>query len=78
MLLAIAAAASFAHAENLPAVSHVAWSQNANIYEVNVRQYTKEGTLNSFAKHLPRLKKMGDEVLWLMPVQPIGEKNSKG
>jgi hypothetical protein len=31
----------------------VPWSQNANIYEVNIRQYTPEGTFNAFAKHLP-------------------------
>lgn len=43
----------------------------ANIYEVNVRQYTPEGTFNAFAQHLPRLKDMGVDVLWFMPVTPI-------
>jgi glycosidase len=57
---------------------HVPWSRNANIYSVNVRQYTPEGTLAAFASHLPRLKKMGVDILWLMPVQPIGLKNRKG
>ena len=57
---------------------HVEWSKNSNIYEVNIRQYTPEGTLNAFADHLPRLKKMGVDILWLMPIQPIGEKNRKG
>lgn len=56
----------------------VAWSENANIYEVNIRQYTPEGTFNAFAKELPRLKKMGVDILWLMPIHPIGEKNRKG
>ncbi|MGZ8302581.1 MAG: alpha-amylase family glycosyl hydrolase [Telluria sp.] len=78
LTLAFAAAAPNLRAEILPAQTHVAWSQSANIYEVNVRQYTKEGTLNSFAAHLPRLKKMGVDIIWLMPVQPIGEKNRKG
>jgi len=59
-------------------MAHVEWSRNANIYEVNIRQYTKEGTFKAFARHLPRLKKMGVDILWLMPVQPIGEKNRKG
>jgi glycosidase len=59
-------------------VAHVAWSKNANIYEVNIRQYTPEGTFKAFAAHLPRLKKMGVDILWLMPIQPIGEKNRKG
>jgi len=49
-----------------------------NIYEVNIRQFTKEGTINAFAKHLPRLRKMGVELLWLMPVQPIGVERRKG
>ena len=59
-------------------VKRVAWSKNANIYEVNVRQYTQEGTFNAFKAHLPRLKEMGVDILWLMPVNPIGEKNRKG
>ena len=56
----------------------LAWSDNANIYEVNIRQYTPEGTINAFAQHLPRLKDMGVEILWLMPIYPISEKNRKG
>jgi glycosidase len=54
------------------------WSQDAVIYEVNIRQYTEEGTFNAFAEHLPRLKELGVDILWLMPVYPIGEKNRKG
>ena len=54
------------------------WAKKATIYEVNIRQYTPEGTFNSFDKHLPRLRKMGIEILWFMPIQPIGEKNRKG
>ena len=59
-------------------VTHPEWSRNANIYEVNIRQYTPEGTLLAFVKHLPRLKEMGVDILWLMPVNPIGELNRKG
>ncbi len=51
---------------------------NTNIYEVNIRQYSTEGTFNAFALHLPRLKQMGVEILWLMPVHPIGVINRKG
>jgi len=58
--------------------SHPEWSRNATIYEVNLRQYTPEGTFKAFAQHLPRLQKMGVKILWLMPVQPIGMKNRKG
>jgi glycosidase len=47
-------------------------------YEVNIRQYTQEGTLAAFSKHLPRLADMGVTILWLMPHYPIGVKNRKG
>lgn len=54
------------------------WSKNANIYEVNIRQYTPEGTFRAFMHHLPRLKEMGVDILWFMPIHPIGEKKRKG
>src|SRR3712207_4167511 len=54
------------------------WIKTTNIYEVNVRQYTKEGTFNAFVKGLPRLKEMGVETLWFMPITPIAQKNKKG
>ncbi|MCX6285983.1 MAG: alpha-amylase family glycosyl hydrolase [Bacteroidetes bacterium] len=57
---------------------HADWSRNATIYEVNVRQYTPEGTFKAFQQHLPRLQKMGVGILWLMPINPIGIKNRKG
>ena len=56
----------------------VEWTKNANMYEVNIRQYSQEGTFNAFAKELPRLKKMGVDILWLMPIHPVGVKNHKG
>ena len=55
-----------------------AWSRRAVIYEVNVRQFTPEGTLRALQAHLPRLRRLGVDILWLMPVQPIGLKNRKG
>ncbi|WP_205510850.1 alpha-amylase family glycosyl hydrolase [Longitalea arenae] len=58
--------------------SPVAWSINSNIYEVNVRQYTPEGTFNAFANHLPRLKEMGIEILWFMPITPISKEKRQG
>ena len=57
---------------------HAPWSAGASIYEVNIRQFTAEGTLAAFAAHLPRLQQMGVGILWLMPVQPIGVKHRKG
>ena len=54
------------------------WIRHTNVYEVNLRQYTPEGTFNAFAKELPRLKEMGVETLWFMPVTPISQQNMKG
>ena len=54
------------------------WTHNTNIYEVNIRQYTPEGTFKAFANELPRLRDMGVETLWFMPVTPIAQKNKKG
>lgn len=54
------------------------WAKDAVIYEVNTRQFTEEGTFNAFAQHLPRLKELGVDILWFMPIHPIGEENRKG
>jgi glycosidase len=55
-----------------------AWAAGKTIYEVNLRQYTKEGTIKAFGAHLQRLKDLGVGILWFMPIQPIGKKNRKG
>ena len=54
------------------------WCKKATIYEANIRQFTPEGTFAAFSKHLPRLRQMGVDIIWLMPIHPIGEKNRKG
>ena len=56
----------------------ISWANGTNIYEVNIRQYTKEGTLNAFSHHLPRLRDMGIDVLWLMPITPISVEKRQG
>ena len=56
----------------------VSWANGSNIYEVNVRQYTKEGSINAFVKHLPRLKDMGVSILWLMPITPVSIEKRQG
>ncbi len=56
----------------------VDWAKEATIYEVNIRQYTEEGNFSAFQKHLPRLKEMGVDILWLMPITPISDKGMKG
>ncbi|MEO7444474.1 MAG: alpha-amylase family glycosyl hydrolase [Ferruginibacter sp.] len=57
---------------------HAGWIMQGNIYEVNVRQYTPEGTFKAFAKSLPRLKDMGVQTLWFMPINPISVEGRKG
>ena len=56
----------------------VEWAKGANIYEVNIRQYTAEGTFEAFSRHLPRLRDMGVDILWLMPITPISIKGRLG
>ena len=59
-------------------VNQPEWSRNAVIYEVNLRQYTPSASINEFATHLPRLKELGVDILWFMPIHPISELNRKG
>lgn len=56
----------------------VNWIKGTNLYEVNVRQYTAEGTFAAFGQHLPRLQAMGVKTLWFMPVTPISKKERQG
>jgi glycosidase len=50
----------------------------AIIYEANIRQYSSEGTFEAFTKNIPELKKLGVNIIWLMPIHPISVKNRKG
>jgi 1,4-alpha-glucan branching enzyme len=59
-------------------VETVEWAEDAIIYEVNIRQFTPEGTFTAFKPHIARLKDLGVDILWIMPIHPIGEKNRKG
>ncbi len=56
----------------------IQWAKSAVLYEANIRQYSTEGNFNAFAKHLPRLKKMGVDIVWLMPVTPISIEGRQG
>ncbi len=59
-------------------LQHPDWSKNAVLYQINTRQFTAEGTFRAAERELPRLKTLGVDILWLMPIHPIGEKNRKG
>ena len=54
------------------------WSRDAVLYQINTRHFTPEGTFKAAQEELPRLKALGVDILWLMPIHPIGEKNRKG
>jgi alpha-amylase len=56
----------------------VAWSYTSNIYEVNLRQYTPEGTITAFSRQMPRLREMGIDILWFMPITPISVEKRLG
>ncbi|WP_237057139.1 alpha-amylase family glycosyl hydrolase [Microbulbifer sediminum] len=59
-------------------VEHPQWSRNASIYQLNTRQFTEQGTFSAARKQLPRIKALGTDIIWLMPIHPIGKENRKG
>jgi 1,4-alpha-glucan branching enzyme len=59
-------------------ITHPEWTKNATIYQLNTRQFTPEGTLRAAREQLPRLRDLGADIVWLMPIHPIGEVNRKG
>lgn len=54
------------------------WAKDAVLYQINTRQFSPEGTFKAAEAQLDRLKSMGVDIVWLMPIHPIGEKNRKG
>lgn len=75
---AVAAILAFAGVPQKTQVQHPDWSRNAVIYEVNTRQYTPGGTFKAFRNEIPRLKELGVDILWFMPIHPISKVNRKG
>jgi glycosidase len=63
---------------HLTAVGLPDWARGSTIYEINVRQFSASGKFSAVTADLPRLKALGVDVLWLMPIHPIGEANRKG
>ena len=58
--------------------AHRDWVYNSVVYEMNMRQQTPEGTFAAAEERLPFLKELGVDIIWLMPIHPIGEKGRKG
>ncbi len=54
------------------------WARNAVLYECNVRQFSASGNFKGVQSQLPRLRDLGINVLWLMPIHPIGVERRKG
>lgn len=59
-------------------LTHPEWSKSATIYQLNTRQFSEEGTFRAAQEELPRIKALGADIVWLMPIHPIGEENRKG
>lgn len=57
---------------------HPEWAYSSVVYEVNVRQFSADGNFAAVREQLPRLKELGVDILWFMPIYPIGEERRKG
>ena len=77
-LLCLAACKHPAPEGNFTNVRHAPWVQQAVIYQVNVRQFSEEGTFAAVEQQLDRLADLGVDILWLMPIHPIGVEGRKG
>ena len=75
-LLLAAAVLTGCNKKQTPA--HPEWTYGSVVYEVNIRQFSPEGTFKGVEAQLPRLKELGVDVLWLMPMYEIGIVERKG
>ena len=78
LLFCLVACKKAAPEGNVTHVIHPEWAQHAVIYQVNVRQFSPEGTFAAVEPQLDRLAEMGVDILWLMPIHPIGVEGRKG
>lgn len=78
LLLAVLTLASCAKQQESQPTKHPKFAYDATIYELNTRQLTPEGTFAAAEAELPKLKEMGVDIIWMMPLQPIGKLTRKG
>ncbi len=79
IILLIATAILLAACSSTPKeIQHAEWTNGSTVYELNVRQFTPEGTFEAALTYLPIIRNMGADILWVMPIYPIGELNRKG
>ena len=68
LFIAAVAALALGACCSAPRQVHPEWMYNTVVYEINVRQFSPEGTFKGVEAQLPRLKDLGVDILWLMPV----------
>ncbi|MCU0789191.1 MAG: alpha-amylase family glycosyl hydrolase, partial [Verrucomicrobia bacterium] len=61
------------HARTSPA-----WVRSAVVYEIFPRNFSAQGDFNAITERLDELQHLGVDVLWLMPIHPVGQKLKKG
>ena len=76
LLILCVALLALAACKNTPV--HPEWTYDSVMYEVNIRQFSPEGTFAGVEEQLPRLKDLGVDILWLMPMYEIGTEGRKG
>ena len=77
LLILCVALLALAGCKKTPSV-HPDWTYGSVMYEVNIRQFSPEGTFAGVEAQLPRLKDLGMDILWLMPMYEIGTEGRKG
>ena len=78
IILSLAVLSLTACKQTVTPTIHTPWAYDATIYELNTRQFTPEGTFAAAEAELPTLKALGVDIIWIMPIQPIGEITRKG
>jgi cyclomaltodextrinase / maltogenic alpha-amylase / neopullulanase len=79
--LSFAISLAYADSPNLSAAiarSSPDWLRTGTIYEIFPRDFSPEGNFNGVTAKLDDIKALGVNVLWIMPIHPIGEKGRKG
>src|ERR1051326_7451053 len=54
------------------------WVRDGVIYEIYPRAFSQQGNFNAITARLDELKDLGVTILWLMPINPIGQEKKKG
>lgn len=53
-------------------------NRNQVMYSIFVRNHSREGSFQAVIPDLPRIKELGVDIIWLMPIHPIGKEKRKG